>query len=257
MHSRTPATVCALVTALVLQGCSTIYRYDVAGNLTCVDPGILNTSTLTVPPPYIRGSDKVFGCPARVSVKIEAPDAASSVRWEADFKPNVPVPTTSLSDKGDSFSAQLDKGRTLYVKAITVDQCGAASEVVNRRFTCTGDTLTTPRVSHWYDFIVFGKKPYDDVIFEGAELPQGCVVADIHVELLNPDGSVFDYTTPTYDEVTDGHTGVRLTSQTLNSSRLEVTINSWHYFGSRVRYDVVYFVRGTNCVLPPFSYRTL
>lgn len=257
MRLRLSVAVCALVLELFLQGCSTIYRYDVAGNLTCVDAGILNTSTFTVPPPLIDSPDKVFGCPARVSVKVAPPTSVSSVRWEADFTPSVPVPTASLADKSESFSAQLDKGRTLYVKAITVDQCGAVSKVVQRQFNCTGDTLTTPSVSHWYDFIVFGKKSYDDVVFEGAELPQGCVVADIHVELLNRDGSVVDYTSPIYSEITDGHTGISLTSQTLNSSRLEVTINSWHYFGSRVRYDVVYFVRGTNCALPQFSYRTL
>jgi len=94
------------------------------------------------------------------------------------------------------------------------------------------------------------------VVYEGAQLPAGCVVTGIKVDLLDRNDTVVGVTDPGSLEATDGNTGVNIKAYKPNSQQLELKINSWHLFGFRVRYSVSYSVRGTNCVLPPFVYRT-
>lgn len=254
MQHRPIVAIWAIAIAVCLSACQTIYHYDVAGNLTCTGYGIPGPSTFTVAPPVITNIGDEVGCPRRVAINVDSAGNDSTARVTTDGS----IPTLAMPAYNGPFDVVLQRPRaTLQVQAIAVDSCGAVSSVAKQEFSCAGERLATPRISHWYDFIVFGKKPYDDVVFEGAQLPSGCVVVDIHVELLNPSDGLIEYAYPGSGEATDGNTGARLTAYPpLNGRRLEVRINSWHTFGHRVKYDVVYLVRGRNCVLPRFHYRT-
>ena len=156
----------------------------------------------------------------------------------------------------------------LTVRAIAVDRCAGVSGVAVKTYQCPGSGgsggpassvvfLSSGVVSHWFDFFFFWKKPYTDIVYEGAVLPPGCTVEDFDVNLLERDGSARFATGPRYGEATNGATGVNLVDFGTGSRRLQMTINSWHWFGSAVRYQIVFRVRGTSCTLPPFSVRAV
>lgn len=249
-----------------LHGCTTVYRHDALGNTTCVNYAI--PSTVAVSPPVIKGKGDEFGCPRRMVVQMEAPGKDDEIHFTLDG--SKPLPTSEPYRQALSFIIPREKV-SLTVRAIAMDTCGVVSTVADATYGCSGTFLTTPGVSHWFDFPIPwpGKKPYDDVVYEGVELPAGCQVAnDIHavsVKLISeacsadsPPRGVYCETGPAYGEATDGSSGVSLTGYEYlkNSRRLQLKVHSWHLFAFKVRYQVSYSVTGNNCVLPAFTYRT-
>ena len=259
------ARICLLVAlGALLHGCATVYRHDALGNMTCVNYAI--PSTLAVQPPVIKGTGDEFGCPRRVVVQMETSRKDDEIRFTIDG--SKPRPVSEQYTQALSVIIPREKV-SLTVRAISVDTCGAVSGVAEMTYVCSGTLLTTPGISHWFDFPFpwLGKKPYDDVVYEGTELPSGCKVAnDIHavsVKLISeicsadpaPPG-VYCETGPAYGEATDGNSGVSLTEYSTNSGRLQLKVHSWHVFAHKVRYQVSYSVTGNNCALPAFRYRT-
>lgn len=114
----------------------------------------------------------------------------------------------------------------------------------------------TPRVAHWFDVPFFGKR-YGDIIFEVTDLMPGCTVSDVQLELLERNGSVVPGGITRFGQppAAEGGRGAWIFASSVGGTKIEVKVRSWHDFGTAVRYRLVYWIRGLNCVLPNFTIR--
>lgn len=258
-----PATFACVLIALACSGCTTIYRYDAAGNLTCIASGGPSSTGEAPAPPTVMLTPPPTACPTDVDVTLANDDAYTTIHYTLDDSQPTPSSPVYAGPLRQSIAAQ----SALTVRAIAVDRCAGVSSVAVKAYKCPGSSggggpapsvvlLSSDIVSHWFDFFFFWKKSYTDLVYEGAVLPAGCTVEDFDVNLFERDGSVRYAAGPNFAEATNGATGVNLVDfGTTGSRRLQMTVNSWHTFGSAVRYQIVFRVRGTGCTLPPFSVR--
>lgn len=126
--------------------------------------------------------------------------------------------------------------------------------------------LDTPRVAHWLDIAPFGRR-YNDIVYEGAQLPVGCFVTNVELRVVTGFANVSDFngnfgeltvsTTAVGVNIGNDHTGAQIVSRTLGGRSLEVKVHSWHDAYTCVRFVLRYFVAGNGCSLPPFTMREL
>jgi hypothetical protein len=116
----------------------------------------------------------------------------------------------------------------------------------------TNPFVTRP-VAHWFD-LGFGRR-YGDIVYEGASLPDGCSVSDVVLELLDENYNVVARHRFGEPAAEYGGTGAWIFSRTVGGTSLEVRVRSWHESGWAVRYQLVYWVTGNGCGLPPFALR--
>jgi hypothetical protein len=123
----------------------------------------------------------------------------------------------------------------------------------------------TPRVAHWIEIVPFGGR-YDDILFEGVQLPVGCFVTDVELRVVGlaniiaPGGDgtyLAGSTTSVGVNVGEAHMGANIVSRTLGGRSLQVTVHSWHDAYVAVRYILRYSVAGNITSLPAFTIRGL
>jgi hypothetical protein len=126
-------------------------------------------------------------------------------------------------------------------------------------------SFDTPRMAHSLDYLPFGGR-YDDVLFEGVQLPFGCFVTDVELRVLGlanivspgGDGTYLAGSTTTVGvNVGEDHMGAHMISRTLGGRSLEVRVHSWHDAYVAVRYILRYSVAGNITSLPAFTARGL
>ena len=120
--------------------------------------------------------------------------------------------------------------------------------------------MDSPLVGHWDDWGIGWR--YQDVVYLGAQLPVGCFVTNVELQvrglanILSPGGDgtyLIASTTAVGVTVGDANRGAHMMSRTLGGRSLQVKVHSWHNAFSEVLYRLRYSVAGNACSLPPFT----
>ena len=104
-------------------------------------------------------------------------------------------------------------------------------------------------MAHW-GFPGFGGKGDDTVDAGQTVAGVGCQVTDVTLELLDSSGNVKSTNQMGGADAHYGSTGARITSQNLNTNRMDVGVHWWFDVGSAVRYRIRYIVTGVACSVP-------
>lgn len=249
MQYRIFFAVLVVIVTAQLSGCPSMnYRYDSAGNLTCVDYGSYNplvAPTQVLPPVFTNVGDE-FGHPRTVVIKIESPDPSSAVHFTKDGST---ATASSPVYTGSPINFTVDNEHPiLRLQAISVNACGAVSNVVSQDFRINHTFF--PSLLTLHEGIIWS----DDILYEGAQLSAECFVQNIEVILFNSAG---DETVgaDAGGEADDGVSSARIISYSLGGHSLEVKVQSAHALFHAVRYKVNYYLKGRDCALPPFTRR--
>jgi Zn-dependent metalloprotease len=192
-----------------------------------------------------------------------APNGSFSARITAPTGP-IPAGTTSLET-----TVRITSPTAVRVFLAGVPTIAESQEIIPPPVT----PMDTPRVAHWLDFVPFGRT-YEDILYEGAQLPVGCFLTNVELRVIGmlggfgegviiPPGGGGDgtyliaSTTNVGVNVGDNHQGAHIVSRALGGRSLQVKVHSWHDAWVAVRYKLRYSVAGNACSLPPFTIREL
>ena len=206
-----------------------------------------------------KPDDPTMGLPAgSMSVNTGgvfiAPDDSFSARITAPIAP-IPAGTTSLET-----TVRITSPTAVRVFPNPVPVIANPSPDSPPPDTLPLTPMDSPLVGHWDDFGIGWR--YQDVVYLGAQLPVGCFVTNVELQvrgkanIRSPGGDstyLIASTTAVGVNVGDANRGAHIMSRTLGGRSLQVKVHSWHNSWSEVLYRLRYSVAGNACSLPPFT----
>ena len=176
--------------------------------------------------------------------------------------------TSGSKSSGGNITAEITQhgvgSRSMEVRVSVTALNGAdvdvSAQIVTRRTASTPPppppTLPypTPPIRNWTWGV--GKR-YDDILYEGIDLPQDCVVSNVVLELLDSNGGVVASAAfpQGAQQIGNGNRGASISARTVGGRSLQVRVASWHNVGSDVIYRLVYWITAVNCSLPDLTVR--